>query len=106
MTTTNMEQSLSFLLFNDLVLSVIDCGLGILTLCESQCKKLARIQNEEMQSVLGCKLEISIRTMRYMLGLTSVKSRLALAQVEVTFISTMMAHNLYLLISVTSKEDE
>lgn len=53
MMATNMEKSLFFLLFNHLVVSVIDYGQGILTLFMLQCEKHERIQKEGIVDCFG-----------------------------------------------------
>ena len=54
MAAFGMEQRLLFLLFQAVVLAVIDYGLGILTLSTTQIKRLDVVQNEGMRVILGC----------------------------------------------------
>lgn len=80
MAATHLEQRLLFLIYYQVVLSVIEYGLGILTLSRSQRERLERIQNEGIRIVLGCTRDTPIQTMRYMLGLLSISSRHSLTQ--------------------------
>lgn len=81
--TTDIEQRLLPLFLKYLVLSVINYGLGILTLSASESEKPENKQNEGMRIVLVCTWETPIITMRYILGLTSVKFRFTLIQARV-----------------------
>ena len=80
-----IQQKTLFILFKALVLSVIDYGLGLLTLSKSQLERLERIQNEGMRTVLGCTRDTSTAGMRFMLGLPSIVERHREAQVKGLF---------------------
>ena len=64
------------------VLSVIDYGLGLLTLSQTQIEKLERVQNEAMRTVLGCTRDTPIVCLRHILGLPSIQARHKLAQAK------------------------
>ena len=49
-----MPQRTLFLMMQLVVMSVVDYGLGLLTLSKTQVGKLERVQNEAMRTVLGC----------------------------------------------------
>ena len=88
--------TLLFMLLTSLVLSVIDYGLGLVTISKTQLQKLERIQNEAMRTVLGCTRDTSCAAMRYLLGLTSIEERHRLAQVRALFrIAQDKDHPLY-----------
>ena len=57
-------------------------GFGILTLSETQLKRLEVIQNEGMRTILGCTRDTSAEAMRYLLDLTPITDRHKLAQVK------------------------
>ena len=80
-----IQQKTLFILFKALVLSVIDYGLGLLTLSKSQLERLERTQNEGMRTVLGCTRDTSVAGMRFMLGLPSIVERHREAQVKGLF---------------------
>jgi hypothetical protein len=82
MAIAHLEQKFLAFLYLQLVLPAIAYGLGLLTLSESQFKRLKRIQNEGMRIVLGCTRDTPILTMRYMLGLLLIKSRHSLSQAK------------------------
>merc|ERR1711963_739972 len=69
MATAQMPQRVLLILFKALVLSVVDYGLGLLTLSTSQLRRLDVIQNEGMRSILGCTKDTSSEAMRYALDL-------------------------------------
>ena len=82
MASAKVEQHVLFLMLQLVVLSVIDYGLGCLTLSESQIQRLDRLQNAAMRAVLGCTKDTHIVCMRYLLDLPSIKVRHRLAQVK------------------------
>ncbi|BFZ05508.1 hypothetical protein BsWGS_08547 [Bradybaena similaris] len=82
MAGAGFQQRTLFLLMLALVISPLEYGLGLLTLSPTQITKLERIQNEAMRAVLGCTRDTPVATMRYMLALTSMKTRHAHAQVK------------------------
>ena len=70
-----MPQRILFTLFQALVLSVIDYGLGLLTLSSSQLHRLNVIQNEGMRTILGCTRDTATDAMRYVLDLPDMAER-------------------------------
>ena len=66
-----------------MILSVIDCGLGLTTLSQSNPLKLHRVQNEAMRVILGTTKDTPIETMRYLLDLPSMESRHKVEHVKV-----------------------
>ena len=57
------EQRNLFLLYQRLILSVIDYGLGLTTLSQSNLLKLDRVQNEAMRVILGTTKDTPIEAM-------------------------------------------
>ncbi|MCG8431104.1 MAG: hypothetical protein MJA29_08015, partial [Candidatus Omnitrophica bacterium] len=82
MANADTQQKVLVLLVQMLVLSVMDYGLGLLTLSQTQIQRLERIQNEAMRAALGCTRDTPIACMRYLLDLPSIKVRYKLAQVK------------------------
>ena len=74
-----MPQRILFILYQSLVLSVIDYGFGILTLSVSQLRRLV-VQNEAMRTILGC--THSVEAMRHILDLPCMDERHRLAQAK------------------------
>ncbi len=75
MARAKMPQHILPVLFKSLVLSVIDYGLGLLTLSATQLQRLDVIQNEGMRSILGCTRDTSAEAMRYLLDLPPMRNR-------------------------------
>ena len=67
MASKGIEQRHLFLPYKSVILSVIDCGLGLTTLSQSNLLKLDRVQNEAMRVILGTTKDTPIDTMRYLL---------------------------------------
>ena len=67
-----------------MILSVIDYGLGLTTLSQSNLLKLDRVhvQSEAMREILGTRKDTSIETMRYLLDLPSMETRHKVKQVK------------------------
>ena len=66
-----MSQKILVILYQTLIVSVIDYGFGLLTLTCAQLKRLETIyiiQNEAMRAILGCTRDTSAEAMRYLLG--------------------------------------
>ena len=82
MAAMDIEQRMLFTLYRYLILSVIDYGLGLLTVSKSQLMKLERIQNEAMRVILGCTRDTPVVCMRHILGLPTVASRLKVLQAK------------------------
>ena len=85
MATFDMQQWVLFLLLQVMVLSVIDYGLGLLTLSQTQVDRLEKVQNEAMRAVLGCTRDTPIYAMRFLLDLPSIRVRHQVAQVRSYF---------------------
>ena len=82
MAAAKMPQHILLVLYKSLVLSVIDYGLGLLTLSATQLQRLDVIQNEGMRSILGCTRDTSAEAMRYLLDLPPMRDRHKLSQVK------------------------
>ena len=65
-----------------MILSVIDYGLGLTTLSQSNLLKLDTVQNEAMTVILGTTKDTPIETMRYLLDLPSMETRHKVKQVK------------------------
>ncbi|RUS80085.1 hypothetical protein EGW08_012163 [Elysia chlorotica] len=88
MASAHIQQNVLFVMFQLLILSVLDYGLGCLTLSEANLLKLERLQNEAMRAVLGCTRDTHIICMRFLLDLSSVRIRHKLAQAK-TYLRVM-----------------
>ena len=82
MEAAQIHQRVLFLMMQLVVLSIIDYGLGCLTLSATQIGKLEKIQNEAIRAVTGCTRDTPIICMRYLLDLSSIKVRHKLAQAK------------------------
>ena len=82
MAGARMTQRILCILFQTLILSVINYGFGLMTLSEAQLKRLEVIQNEAMRAILGCTRDTSAEAMRYLLGFPTMAERLRIAQVK------------------------
>ena len=88
MASKGIEQRHLFLLYRSVILSVIDYGLGLTTLSQSNLLKLDRVQNEAMRVILGTTKDTPIETMRYLLDLPSMEIRHKVEQVK-AYLSAM-----------------
>ena len=70
-----MPQKILVILYQALVVSVMEYGLGLLTLSKSQLQRLDVIQNEGMRAILGCTKDTSAEAMRHLLDLPTVSAR-------------------------------
>ena len=77
-----MPQKILVILSQALVVSVMEYGLGLLTLSKSQAQRLDVIQNEGMSAILGCTKDTSAEAMRYLLDLPTASERHELVQVK------------------------
>ena len=77
-----LEQRHLFLLYQSVILSVIDYGLGLTALPQSNLLKLDRMQNEAMRVILGTTKDKPIETMRCLLDLPSMQARLKVEKVK------------------------
>ena len=82
MASKGIKQRHLFLLYQSVILSVIDYGLGLTTLSQSNLLKLDRVQNEAMRVILGTTKDTPIETMRYLLDLPSMETRHKVEQVK------------------------
>ena len=82
MAGAKMPQKVLLILYQALVVSVIEYGLGLLTLSNAQVKRLETIQNEGMRAILGCTKDTSAEAMRHLLDLPTATERHKLAQVK------------------------
>ena len=82
MTSKGIEQRHLFLLYQSVILSVIDYGMGLTTLSQSKMLKLDRVQNEATRVILGTTKDTPIENMRYLLDLPSMESRHKVEQVN------------------------
>ena len=87
MTSKGNERHL-FLLYQSVILSVIDYGMGLSTLLQSNLLKLDRAQNEAMRVILGTTKDTPIESMRYLLDLPSMETRHKVEQVK-AYLSSM-----------------
>ena len=78
-----MEQQLLVLLYKAVVISVLDYGLGLITVSTTQLQKLERIQNEAMRTTLGCTRMTSAAAS--LLDLPSIEDRQQMAQIKAMF---------------------
>ena len=77
-----IEKRHLFLLYQSVILSVIDYGLGLITLSQFNLLKLDRVQNEAMRVILGTTKDTAIEIMRYLLDLPSMETRHKVEQVN------------------------
>ena len=82
MVSKGNEQRHLFLLYQSVILSVIDYGLGLTTLSQSNLLKLDRLQNEAMRFILGITKDTPTEAMRYLLDLPSMETRRKVEQVK------------------------
>ena len=59
-----IEQRHLFLLYQSVILGIIDYGLGLTTLSQSNLLKLDKVKNEAMRVILGTTKDTPIETMR------------------------------------------
>ena len=96
MAGARMSQRILVILFQALILSVVEYGLGLLTLSATQLKRLEVIQNEGMRAILGCTRDTSAEAMRYLLGFPTMSERYRLAQVKAFLkVSVDPSHHLH-----------
>ena len=82
MASKGIEQRHLFLLYQSVILSVIDYGPGLTTLSQSNLLKLDRVQNE---IILGTTKDTTIEAMRYLLDLPSMETKHKVEQVKEYF---------------------
>ena len=93
MAAKGIEQRHLFLLYQTMVFSVTDYGLGLTTMAQSNLQKLDRVQNEAMRITLGTAKDTPIETMKFMLDLPPVETRQKVEQVKVYFSADENPHN-------------
>ena len=74
-----------FLLYQRVVLGVIDYGLGLPTMAQINLLKSNRVQNEVMLVTLGTTKDTPIETMRFMLDLPPLQIRQKVEQMKAYF---------------------
>ena len=82
MASKGVEQRHLFLLYQSVILSVIDYGLGLTTLSQSNLLKLDRVQSEAMRVILGTTKDTPTETMCYLPELPSMETRHKVEQVK------------------------
>ena len=88
MASKGIKQRHLFLLYQSVILSVIDYGLGLTTLSLSNLLKLDRVQHEAMRVILGTTKGTPIETKSYLLDLPSMETRHKVEQVK-AYVSAM-----------------
>ena len=82
MASKGIEQRHLFRLYQSVVLSTMDYGLGLTTISRTNLQKLDRVQNEAMRTILGTTKDTPIEAMRYILDLPPLEDRHKVAQVK------------------------
>ena len=72
----------SVILYQGLVLSVIEYALAIMTLSRTQIDRLERLQNEAMWIILACTRDTACRAMRYLLDIPTMDDRTRICRVR------------------------
>ena len=75
MAAKGIEQRHLFLLYQSVVLSVTDYGLGLKTMAQTNLLKLDRMQNEAIWVKLGTTKDTPMETMRFMLDIPPLQTR-------------------------------
>ena len=87
------EERHRFQQYQSLVLSVIDYGLGLTTMVQTNLLKLDRGQYEAMRVILGTTKDTSTETTRFMLDLPPMQTRQKVEQVKAYFSAVENPHN-------------
>ena len=82
-----------FLLYQSVALRVIDYGLGLTTMAQTNMLKLDRVQNEVMPVVLRTTKGTPIETVRFMLDLPPTQTRQKVDQVIAYFSAVINLHD-------------
>ena len=77
-----------FHLYESAILSVIDYGLGLITLSQSILLYVDMVRNDVMRAILGTTNDTSIDAVRYLLELPSIEVRHKMEQVKAYFKTT------------------
>ena len=85
MAVKGIEQRHLFLLYQSVVLSVSDYGLGLTTMAQTNLLKLDRVQNKAMQVILRTTKDTPIETRWFMLDLPPIQTRQKVEQVKAYF---------------------
>ena len=93
MAAKGIEQRHLFLLYQSVVLRVIDYGLGLTTMAQKNMLKLDRVQNEVMPVVLRTTKGTPSETVRFMLDLPPVQTRQKVDQVIAYFSAVINLHD-------------
>ena len=75
------------------VLSVVDYGLGLITMSQTNLLKLDRVQNEAMRVILGTTKDTPTETMRFMLDLPPMQTRQKVERGKTYFSVVENRHN-------------
>ena len=73
--------------------SVIDYGLSLITMAQTDLLKLDRVQNEAMRVILGTTKDTPTETMRFMLDLPPLQTTQKIEQVKAYFSAVGNPHN-------------
>ena len=73
--------------------SVIDYGLSLITMAQTDLLKLDRVQNEAMRVILGTTKDTPTETMRFMLDLPPLQTTQKIEQVKEYFSAVGNPHN-------------
>ena len=93
MAAKGIEQRHLFLLYQSVVLSVIDYRLVLTTMAQTNLLTLDRVQDEAMRSILGTTKNTPTETMRFMLDLPPMQGRQKVGQVEAYSSAVENPHN-------------
>ena len=83
MAAANCEQRHLCLLYEGLVMYVLEYAMAILTFSRKQIERVERIQNEAMQIILGCTRDTACRAMRYILDFPTIEDRIQICRARV-----------------------
>ena len=93
MSIKGIEQNHLFLLYQRVVLSVTDYGLGLTTTAQKNLLKQDIVQNEAMRVILGTTTDTPTETMRSVLGLPPLQTRQKVEQVKPYLSAVENPHN-------------
>ena len=93
MAAKGIEQRHLFLLYQSVVLRVIDYGLGLTTMAQKNMLNLDRVQNEVMPVILRTTKGTPSETVRFMLDLPPVQTRQKVDQVIAYFSAVINLHD-------------
>ena len=93
MDAKGIEQRHLFLLYQNVVLSVIVYGQGLTTMAQTNLLKLDKVQNEAMRVILGTTQDTPTETMKFMLDLPPMQTRQKVKHVKAYFSVVENPHN-------------